>query len=313
VARVTYAGIATLNVDAHNADSTGGNFLAVGGTPAGTTTNVYGGTGFYEYVVEDNAGTLNAMHGPLFLHGSGSGIPNYNLVVMEDLRDQSRQSFLVTAGTSSQSGMVQRFDPVSGQADMAPISYDGMNAYAQLSTANYASASAATAATVNVQSEAADLLTIIAAGSGDSVRVGNAAHTMAGILGDIQIQAPAGQQPAVLLDDARDTRPRTIDLASDGGEGYRLSGLLPASSVGRGRLWLLLDAAAPVTLQTGAGNDVFRIHDVTSVPALAIDGGGGSNTLDYSAYVGNVLVDLPLGVATGLSGGIRHIENVTGS
>jgi Ca2+-binding RTX toxin-like protein len=29
--------------------------------------------------------------------------------------------------------------------------------------------------------------------------------------------------------------------------------------------------------------------------------------------VGNVLVDLPLGVATGLSGGIRHIENVTGS
>jgi Ca2+-binding RTX toxin-like protein len=29
--------------------------------------------------------------------------------------------------------------------------------------------------------------------------------------------------------------------------------------------------------------------------------------------VGNVLVDLPLGVATGLSGGISHIENVTGS
>jgi hypothetical protein len=105
---VTYAGIATVNLYAHNADSTGENGVGIGGTPAGTTTNVYGGTGFYEYVVEDNAGTLNAMHGPLFLHGSGSGsgIPNYNLVVMEDIRDQSRQSFLVSAGPSSQSGMV---------------------------------------------------------------------------------------------------------------------------------------------------------------------------------------------------------------
>jgi Ca2+-binding RTX toxin-like protein len=313
VAPVTYAGLATLNVHTHNADSTGESFVAVGGTTPGTTTNVYGGTGPSEFIVEDINGTLNSVQGPLFLHGSGSGFPNYNILGMNDFSDQSRQSFLVTAGTSSQSGMVQRFDPASHRADMAPISYDGMNGYAQLSTANSFSASAATDATVTLRSEAADLLTTIIAGTGDSVTVGNAAHTMAGILGDVRIQAPAGQKPTVLLDDAGDTRLRTIDLATDGAEGYRLTGLLPHSSVGRGRLWLLLDPAAPVTLQTGAGNDVFRIHDVTSVPALAIDGGGGSNTLDYSAFVGNVLVDLPLGVATGLSGGIRHIENVTGS
>ncbi len=46
---------------------------------------------------------------------------------------------------------------------------------------------------------------------------------------------------------------------------------------------------------------------------LAIDGGGGVNALDYSAYVGDVTVNLPLGTATGLDGGIANIRNVTGS
>src|SRR5262249_43225266 len=38
-----------------------------------------------------------------------------------------------------------------------------------------------------------------------------------------------------------------------------------------------------VTLKTGAGptptNDLFRVHDLTNAPALTIDGGNGSNTL----------------------------------
>jgi hypothetical protein len=42
-----------------------------------------------------------------------------------------------------------------------------------------------------------------------------------------------------------------------------------------------------------------------------LNGNGG--TLDYSAYHGNVAVDLPLGTATGVAGGIRKIRNVIGS
>jgi hypothetical protein len=313
VAPVSYAGISTLNVSAHNAGSAGDNFLGVAGSAPGCTTSVYGETGYNEFLVEDSNDSLNSVHGPLFLHGSGSGSPNNNTVLMGDLVESSRQRFLLTAGSSSEAGMLQRFDPVSGQADMAPISYDGINSYAVLSTANSEFPSAATAATVNLQSEAANLGTIIVAGTGDSVTVGNGAHTMAGILGDIRIQAGTGQKPAVLLDDSGDSTGRSIDMSSLVGFGYQLTGLLPASSLGRGRVWLQLDPAAPVTLRTGAGNDIFRIHDLTNVPALALDGGGGTNTLDYSAYVGNVLVDLPVGAATGLSGGISHIENVTGS
>ena len=40
--------------------------------------------------------------------------------------------------------------------------------------------------------------------------------------------------------------------------------------------------------------------------------GGGVNTLDYSAYTGDVVVDLPLGTATGFAA-ISNIQNVTGS
>jgi Ca2+-binding RTX toxin-like protein len=46
---------------------------------------------------------------------------------------------------------------------------------------------------------------------------------------------------------------------------------------------------------------------------MVLDAGGATNTLDYSQYVGNVTVDLPLGIATGLTGGISNIRNVTGS
>jgi hypothetical protein len=43
-----------------------------------------------------------------------------------------------------------------------------------------------------------------------------------------------------------------------------------------------------------------------------MDGGGGTNTLDYSAYMGNIIVNLQLNSATGVGGGIANIQNVTG-
>jgi hypothetical protein len=46
---------------------------------------------------------------------------------------------------------------------------------------------------------------------------------------------------------------------------------------------------------------------------VTLDGGGGTNTLDYSQYVGDIAVNLPLGTATGLTGGIQNIQSVTGS
>jgi Ca2+-binding RTX toxin-like protein len=66
-----------------------------------------------------------------------------------------------------------------------------------------------------------------------------------------------------------------------------------------------------VTLYGGGGNETFQMKGLPVTP-FAIHG-GGTNTLDYSAYTGDVTVDLPLGFATGLGGGISNIQNVTGS
>jgi len=61
----------------------------------------------------------------------------------------------------------------------------------------------------------------------------------------------------------------------------------------------------------GAGADTFVLADGAGVTGN-LDGGAGSNALDYSAYTRNVLVDLALGSATGVGGSVSNIQNITG-
>jgi hypothetical protein len=65
-------------------------------------------------------------------------------------------------------------------------------------------------------------------------------------------------------------------------------------------------------LTGGTGNDKFTVATGAGANGL-IDGGAGTNTLDFSTYSSSgVIVDLPLGGATA-TGGIAHIQNVNGS
>jgi hypothetical protein len=64
-------------------------------------------------------------------------------------------------------------------------------------------------------------------------------------------------------------------------------------------------------LYGGNGWDTFVFDDGAGVDGI-IDGGGGTNTLDYSPYTSSLLVDLQTGFATGVGGGIANIQNVTG-
>jgi hypothetical protein len=66
------------------------------------------------------------------------------------------------------------------------------------------------------------------------------------------------------------------------------------------------------SLVGGSGADRFVFQTGGRVSGR-IDGGGGNNTLDYSPYVGDIVVDLALGTATGVGNGVSHLENVTGS
>jgi hypothetical protein len=299
---VTYSGIGTVNIRAGDASGSSPgtrNYLVVDRTAAGTTYNIFGGAGVNEFAVGDpNDHTLDHILGEVWLHGQiGTGSPNSNFIfsISDDLNPNSH-TFKLTGPTStsdpSTSGTVQRFaDPAMNNPDMAAIHFDGINGGVTLVTGTGAE-------TVNVQSEAPNLLTqILVESSATTVNVSSPSHTVNSILGDLRIQAPSGLKPSVFLDDSGNTNtsnPKTIDLGSDPFFGYLVAGLLPPSSVGRGRVGLALDPSAPVLIRTGAGNDTFRVHDLTGAPTLTLDGGGGSNTLDYSAYTGNIIVDLPL-------------------
>jgi Ca2+-binding RTX toxin-like protein len=61
----------------------------------------------------------------------------------------------------------------------------------------------------------------------------------------------------------------------------------------------------------GAADDQFRLQNGQGAAGV-IDGGGGVNWLDYSAYTTGVAVDLALGTATAAAGGIANIRHIKG-
>jgi hypothetical protein len=74
----------------------------------------------------------------------------------------------------------------------------------------------------------------------------------------------------------------------------------------------LLSFSSVQTLIGGAAADTFAFHTGGSLGGT-LNGGGGTNTLDYTAYQGNILVDLLLHTASLVGQGISNIANVTGS
>jgi hypothetical protein len=64
-------------------------------------------------------------------------------------------------------------------------------------------------------------------------------------------------------------------------------------------------------ISAGSGNDSFALSGAGELTGN-IDGGGGVNSLSYSGYPGNVIVDLLLDSATAVLGGVHDIQNVTG-
>jgi hypothetical protein len=74
----------------------------------------------------------------------------------------------------------------------------------------------------------------------------------------------------------------------------------------------VINGVVPATLNGGDGDDTFQFMNGAATTG-SIDGQGGTNMLGYSMYTGDVTVDLPLGTATAVGGGVAHIQNVLGS
>jgi hypothetical protein len=288
VPQITYHNVTTVTVNT----GAGRDSIGVLGTAAGTTTVVNGGGGSGDSVfVESGIGSLDGIQGPLHVNDPDA----YNFFVIDQL-NLVGHTYTVTTGEVQRDGI-------------QPITYDTKCQFV-LATSKGADA-------VNVQSLGGNVFAVVVVGTGDTVTVGSNAPglggTLAAVTADLRIQGVAGQTPHVILDDSANTSTtsRQIDLGSDPLFGYLISGLANGSQ-GRGRIGLLLDPAAPVSIRTGVGNDTFRVRNLSGAPTLSLNAGGGANALDYSAFTTGVTVNLQAGQATGFGGGIAGIRNVVG-
>jgi hypothetical protein len=77
-----------------------------------------------------------------------------------------------------------------------------------------------------------------------------------------------------------------------------------------------LDFTDMQNLLGGSAADLFAFQKSGSL-AGTLDGGGGTNTLNYAGYLGNVTVDLPLHLASLVNmmnpNSVFNIQNVQGS
>ncbi len=111
-----------------------------------------------------------------------------------------------------------------------------------------------------------------------------------------------------------------VETAGDGSDTLDFSALdfdlafelFPASGTvtADGRL-VFWNGQAPETLLGGTGNDTFSFKDGASLGTV-INGGGGENTLDYSAYGSAIEVNLQTFSATGLKD-LSNIQILIGS
>jgi len=291
-ATVSYSGMPAVNIDAANAGSTGTNTLFIATTAPGTTYNVNAGTGVFNEFALSNNSNLDGMQGSLNLHGL-PGPGNNDFAIVSDFLNLGVHTYTLTTGEMQRDGI-------------SPLFYDHLTLWEVFIGQG--------ADTVNILSAGAGMSTVVAANDTNTVTVGtptgNGQHTLQNILSTLLVVARtsmSGQGASILLDDSGNTSSaaRTVTFANDP-FGYRIHNLAP------GDLYLRPGNGSLVTVAGDGGNETFAFQDLPANMQMTLDGGGGTNTLDYSQFVGDVTVNLPLGVATGLAG-ITNIQNVTGS
>jgi hypothetical protein len=280
---INYANIQSLTVSG----GSGSKAFAVEGTAAGTSTTLNGGAGGRnDFATSPSSNGVESLFGPLTVHG-GSGA--LNSMVYYDYFATAAQTYTLTANTVSRTGA-------------APVTFDNLIQVVLLTAGVGGN-------TINVPSVAAGVIAAFNPANGDTITIG-ANQTLAAVQGVVEVNPTDNISANVVIDDSSNVAPPAgpITFSNDVTFGFSISGLAPAV--------IYLSARQNTTLNTnlltGAGDKTFNMQAAPVGVALNLNAGSGTNTLDYTGYAANVLVNLPLGAATGFSG-ISNIQNVTGA
>ncbi len=281
-------------------NSKGTSTITVQGTPANAATEVETGQGTNQVTVQP----LTTVLGPLTFT---SMVGALNSLTVDDSAATTPGTYTLTTDSLQDNGsaLVQFAGFMS--VSLAP-------AKGQNDAVNVPSTAAGVAYTINGS--------VQTAGGTDQVHVGDANDTLAEILGPVSVMGGQGHTSLRIADDGSSTsNTYTVSssavLPSDAAAiNYTGLSALTLAGGGGGNEFLLSGTAmgTATTLDAGAGADTVVVGGKTSsyAGALTIDGQGGVNTLSYAAVIGPVTVDLALGVATAVSGGIRNIQDLIG-
>jgi hypothetical protein len=299
-----YAG--THNVTLHTGPAAG-NVVNVAATGGQGITTIIGNAS--ESVGVGNLGSLAGIVAPLSIQNS-----NLTSIGVGDYADSTPRTALlstVSAGVGQISGL-----------GAAAISYQ----YA--GTASLVLYTGPVAGdVVNVQATGGSGTTFLYGDAPETVNIGTGG-SVAAILSPLDIEN-APSYTTIAVDDSMDASAHNVFLSTSGMPHYKqygsITGLALAAITFKdvdidsvlihggtgGNIFNIQQTGVPVNLSGGSGNDTFVFSDGAGLSGGTIDGGPGTNTLDYHLYTTSVNVNLGLGTATG-TGGVNNIQNATG-
>ncbi len=280
---VIFSQLAGITVDT----GAGNNMVDVTGTAIGAPVTFNGGAGPQEEI-----GILadqNALLAPVAIHCRPSA---NDLVEYVDTSNPAPQTYTFTSGTVSRSGLVD-------------VTFDGLEQILLF-------APAVGGSSVRIQSSAPGTLVNILDYNADHVVVGSLAPTTGGdlkqILGTLEIHTTdPSAQVSLTVDDSGNTggAAQQVTFGTDGGHFIYMGGLAPVPII-----WSFSPTSS-VTVLGGAADKTFALQPFVAGTPLTILAGGGTNTLDYSAYSTAVAVNLVTRTATDLAG-FASFQDVTG-
>ncbi|MFO0844823.1 MAG: LamG-like jellyroll fold domain-containing protein [Gemmataceae bacterium] len=243
------------------------------GTPAGMTLNVRGAAGWGDMFTAGWAGTgVNKLLGPVNFYGQGE---DNDFTYYYDYTTDAPHTYTIQADPA---------DPAAQRIERdgaAPFTYHG-GYQIIFSTAR------AGGNTVNVRSVPSNIYLNMVVAQGDKVTFGSLAPalggSLAGIRGPVSLQGAGSNQ--VVFDDSGnlDRAPKRISFSR------QFSGPVTTYNyieglTGSGVSWNMYGESS-ITVRGGAADETFAFASTSWPAAIRIDGGGGTNTLDYSASVG---------------------------
>jgi hypothetical protein len=295
-ASIGYSGPGQVNIFG----SSGNDVFNVSSTVRGTSTSLYGENGNNTFNISSTSHNLSDIQGNVQAVG-GFGFGS-DTVVVNDQANAGATTYSVGSTSLTRAGAAQ----VGYAADESVVlnggsAADVYNVEGTPSGTTLAIEGGAANDSFNVSPTAQNLvniqgaLNLVGNGGVDAVVVHDESNATASTYS--VLSASVARSGSATIGDSTDE-----SLTLDGGSAadtYAIAGAASGAST------------AVENLNGGAANDVFRFADAAGVTGT-VNGGGGVNTLDYSAYRTGVSVNLTAGTATG-TGGVLNIQNVTGS